>query len=104
MACTRSPCSSASVNGRRPVHVVTPPSLPLTKAPMLVHRGMRNRARHGHCRIDRQDLVKPPYHSSIQFSHQFLNITLLRCTGPPVPITARVHSTTRLSRQLLDSL
>eukprot|EP00976_Prorocentrum_cordatum_P086196 1186406-Prorocentrum_minimum.AAC.5 len=31
------------------------------------------RARHGHCSIDREDLIKPSHHSRIQFSHQFLN-------------------------------
>eukprot|EP00976_Prorocentrum_cordatum_P101893 1192829-Prorocentrum_minimum.AAC.3 len=34
------------------------------------------RARHGHCRIDRQDLVKPSHHLRIQLFHQFFTDTM----------------------------
>eukprot|EP00959_Pyramimonas_sp_CCMP1952_P248001 5184134-Pyramimonas_sp.AAC.1 len=40
---------------------------------------MLSRAGRGHCRIDRQDLIKPPYHSRIQFSRQFFTDGICPC-------------------------
>eukprot|EP00959_Pyramimonas_sp_CCMP1952_P422006 8840352-Pyramimonas_sp.AAC.1 len=38
-----------------------------------------SRARHGHCRIDRRDLIKPPYDSKIQLSRQLFTDAVCPC-------------------------
>eukprot|EP00959_Pyramimonas_sp_CCMP1952_P312857 6548811-Pyramimonas_sp.AAC.1 len=41
-----------------------------------------DRARHGHCRIDHEDLIKPSRHSRIQLSRQFLTDTIYVRVAP----------------------
>eukprot|EP00976_Prorocentrum_cordatum_P082165 1184705-Prorocentrum_minimum.AAC.1 len=41
-----------------------------------------SRARHGHCRIDCEDLIKPPCHSRTRLSHRFFADVKCPCRAP----------------------
>eukprot|EP00959_Pyramimonas_sp_CCMP1952_P390096 8175130-Pyramimonas_sp.AAC.1 len=47
------------------------------------------RARHGHCRNDRRDLIKPPSHQIVQFSRQLSTDVICPCRALPQCLWSR---------------